>query len=325
MWGLIKAYLSGRQQCVTVRGCQSGLLPVTSGVPQGSLLGPLFFILFINDLPGCTIHSNMLLFADDSKCSKSIASSSNCLLLQEDLDRVCEWSTSSGLKFNFQKTFLVRYRRKRAAPIVFNYCFGESTVPCNTSCKDLGIIFQEDLSWSAQVKAVLAKAYKTLSLLRRTFRAASTPTVVKKKLYLSLIIPIFTYCAPIWRPSLIKDILALEQFQRRATKYILNDYSSSYYSRLVALRILPLMYRLELVDVMFFVSSLKQPSPHFNILDYVSFCSSTTRSSSKWKLIHKSSPSSSVWHSFSWRFPRLWNHLPAVDLNDSLYVIKKED
>uniref|UniRef100_A0A1X7VGL1 Reverse transcriptase domain-containing protein n=1 Tax=Amphimedon queenslandica TaxID=400682 RepID=A0A1X7VGL1_AMPQE len=210
MWGLIKAYLSGRQQCVTVRGCQSGLLPVTSGVPQGSFLGPLFFILFINDLPGCTIHSNMLLFADDSKCSKSIASSSDCLLLQEDLDRVCEWSTSSGLKFNFQKTFLVKYRRKMAAPIVFNYCFGESIVPCNTSCKDLGIIFQEDLSWSAQVKAVLAKAYKTLSLLRRTFRAASTPTVVKKKLYLSLIIPIFTYCAPIWRPSLIKDIMDIE-------------------------------------------------------------------------------------------------------------------
>ena len=167
--------------------------------------------------------------------------------------------------------------------------------------------------------SVLSKAYKTLSLLRRTFRAASTPTIVKKKLYLSLIVPILTYCAPIWRPSLISDILALEQFQRRATKYILNDYSSSYYSRLVALRILPLMYRLELVDVMFFVSSLKQPSPHFNTLDYVSFCSS-----SKWKLIHKSSSSSSVWHSFSWRLPRLWNHLPAVDPNNSL-CHKKED
>ena len=222
---------------------------MTSGVPQGSLLGPLFFILYINDLLACSLHSSLLLYADDSKCSKSIASASDCLLLQEDLDRVSDWSVSSHLNFNYQKTFVVRYRCPRVSPISFDYHFGGSTVPSKDSCRDLGITFQNDLLWSAQVKTVLSKAYKTLSLLRRTFRAASTPTIVKKKLYLSLIIPIFTYCAPIWRPFLIKDIIALEQFQRRATKYILNDYN---HLRLEKLGLLPLMYRLEVADIMFF-------------------------------------------------------------------------
>lgn len=82
-----------------VRGRRSSLLPVTSGVPQGSLLGPLFFILYINDLPACSLHSSLLLYADDSKCSKSIASASDCLLLQEDLDRVSDWSVSYSSKF----------------------------------------------------------------------------------------------------------------------------------------------------------------------------------------------------------------------------------
>ena len=227
------------------------------------------------------------------------------------------------LNFNYQKTFVVRYRRPRVSPISFDYHFGGSTVPSKDSCRDLGITFQNDLLWSAQVKTVLSKAYKTLSLLRRTFRAASTPTIVKKKLDLSLIIPIFTYCAPIWRPFLIKDIIALEQFQRRATNYILNDYTSSYHLRLEKLGLLPLMYRLEVADIMFFISSLKNPSPHFNILDYFSFCSSNTRSSSKWKLVHKFSPSSAISHSFTQRFPRLWNFLPFIDPNDSHPKVKR--
>ena len=152
----------------------------------------------------------------------------------------------------------------------------------------------------------------------------NTPTDVKRRLYLSLIIPIRTYCSPVWRPSLVSDFVAIEQFQRRATKYILHDYSSDYFARLSSLKLLPLMYRLEMSDIMFFLSSLRHPTPQFNIMDHFSFCSSKTRSSSHSKLRHKFPSSSSSHHSFFTRFPRLWNYLPTIDVKESLTAIKKE-
>ena len=123
-----------------------------------------------------------------------------------------------------------------------------------------------------------------LGLLRRTFVTHST--IVKKKLYLSLIRSQLTYCSQIWRPFLRKDILFIEKIQRRATKYILNDYNSSYKSRLIQLKLLPLMYLFDFNDLIFFIKSYKSPSHHFDINNYISFSHSSTRSSSNNKLTH---------------------------------------
>ena len=97
-------HLSRHRQCVRVGSCVSDLLPVTSGVPQGSILGPLLFILYVNDLPAVPIHSSLLLFADDSKFRKKIQSIEDSQLLQSDLCRLCQWSHSSGLIFNSSKS-----------------------------------------------------------------------------------------------------------------------------------------------------------------------------------------------------------------------------
>ena len=218
----------------------------------------------------------------------------------------------------------MRYHGPRSTPFYFNYSFLGSNIECHDSCKDLGVVFTEDLSWSLQTRAVLRKAYSTLAFLRRTFSSQHTPTDVKRRLYLSLIIPILTYCSPFWRPSLVSDFVAIEKFQRRAKKYIFHDYSSDYFARLSSLKLLPLMYRLEMSDIMFFLSSLRHPTPQFNIMDHFSFCSSKTRSSSHSKLRHKFSSSSSSHHSFFTRFPRLWNYLPTIDVKKSLTAIKKE-
>ena len=227
-------------------------------------------------------------------------------------------------KIHCGKTFIMRFHGPRSTPFYFDYSFLGSSIETRDSCRDLGVIFTDNLSWSSQTRAVLKKAYNTLAILRRTFSAQTTPTEVKRKLFLSLIIPIFTYCSPVWRPVLVKDFVALEQFQRRATKYILNDYSSDYYSRLLSLGLLPLMYRLELADIMFFLTSLQHPTSQFNIMNHFSFSSSNTRFSSRGKLSHKFSSSSSSHHSFFTRFPRLWNCLPSIDLNKSLSLIKSD-
>uniref|UniRef100_A0A1X7U0S2 Alkylated DNA repair protein AlkB homologue 8 N-terminal domain-containing protein n=1 Tax=Amphimedon queenslandica TaxID=400682 RepID=A0A1X7U0S2_AMPQE len=139
----------------------------------------------------------------------------------------------------------MRYHGPRSTPLCFNYSFLGSTIEYQESCKDLRVLFTEDPSWSLQTRNVLQRAYSTLAFLRRAFSSSHTPTDVKHKLYLSLIIPIITYCSPVWRPSLVSDFVALERFQRRATKYILHDYTSDYRTRLSTLNLLPLMYRLE--------------------------------------------------------------------------------
>ena len=121
--------------------------------------------------------------------------------------------------------------------------------------KDLGIIFSSDLSWTHQYQQIITKAYQKLGLIRRTF-SALTPAHTKKLLYLALIRSQLTYCSQIWRPRLIKDIISLEQVQCRATKYILNDYSTDYKTRLTSLHILPLMYTFELADILFLICCL---------------------------------------------------------------------
>ena len=126
-----------------------------------------------------------------------------------------------------------------------------------------------------------------LGVIRRTFNKSNSITT-KIKLYTSLIRSQLTYCSIIWRPYLIQDITKFEQIQRRATKYILNDYSSDYKTHLLHLRLLPLMYILKISDIMFLIKSLKFPSASFDIKHYISFSSSSTRSSGT-KLIHISS------------------------------------
>ena len=114
----------------------------------------------------------------------------------------------------------------------------------------------------------------------------------------------------------------MERIQRRSTKYILNDYTSDYKSHLLKLKLLPLMYLLDLSDVLFFIKSIKLPSDNFNILHFVSFSSSNARSSSHNKLDHNCSQSNKIRNSYFVRLPHLWNSLPPIDLNQSFSSIK---
>ena len=119
----------------------------------------------------------------------------------------------------------------------------------------------------------------------------------------------------------MKDILLLEQVQRRATKFILNNYTMDYKTRLFHLKLLPLMYVLELHDVLFLIKSLNSPTSSFNISDHVCFNNSCTRSSSS-KLCHRNSDNVITANSYFYRIPRLWNALPIIDLSLSLPTIK---
>ena len=130
-------------------------------------------------------------------------------------------------------------------------------------------------------KSVCAFVYRALNFIKRILHGSSNSTSVRKSLYLSLVRSKLSYCSQLWRPYLIKDIVSLENIQRRASKFIANDYSISYRNRHITLQMLPLMYWLELHDLIFMVKCLQSPCQYSQILSYVSFVISGTRQSTK--------------------------------------------
>jgi len=149
---------------------------------------------------------------------------------------------------------------------VITDCSINGTVLTNvTKHRDLGIVFSSNLSWADHIEAILAKVYKSFSLLRWTFKHTFA-IQTKSTLYLTLVRSKLLYCSPLWWPYLIKEFLLLERIQCWATKFILNDYTMDYKTRLTRLNLLPLMYVLELHDVFIFNKVFKVPHWQFQYL-----------------------------------------------------------
>ena len=315
LWAWFGEYLTDRYQRVCINNCYSDLLPVLSGVPQGSILGPMLFLIYINDMTSY-IHQNQLLkFADDTKCFMHICTTSDYIALQEDIIALFTWSRETDLNFNLKKFVHLSFKCK----LETTYTISDITIPHNDSHKDLGLILSENLSWDKHYKSISARAYKVLGLIRRTIASThSTSTLVT--LYISMVRSQLLYCTQLWRPHLMKDILTLEQIQHRATKYLLNDYTSSYKTRLVKLRILPLMYLFELQDILFAIKSIKVQSKQFNIHDHINFSSANTSN----KLIIPHHLNNVSRHSYFHRLPTLWNAMPILNLDLTFPLLKSK-
>ena len=196
LWRWFAFYLSNRRQCVSVNDSLSRQLPVISGVPQGSILGPLLFLVFINDFPS-VITTQSLIFADDTKCFRQILTISDIDQLQCDLDSLLDWSLINHLAFNVSKFVFMTFHQKFNSELRIN----GNLLPHSISCKDLGVIFTNTLSWCQHYDMITSKAYKSLGLLRRVF-IDSYCVHTRKCLYLSLVRAKLLYCSPLWRPYL---------------------------------------------------------------------------------------------------------------------------
>ena len=151
----------------------------------------------------------------------------------------------------------------------------------------------------------------------------SPSTNLKRCLYITLIRSKLSYCSQLWRPHLIKHIKMLENIQRRATKFITLNHEADYKQRLIQSNLLPLMYWLELQDILFLVKCLQNPSDNFNIRNFVTFTSSCTRSTSSNKLRYNYCRSTTTRHFYFNRIVRLWNALPHINLSLPYINIKK--
>ena len=185
LWRFFAAYITDRTQYVTINGVSSSSITVTSGVPQGSILGPLLFLVYINDITAVPSFLLPFLYADDGKFLLNISSASDFSLFQDDMDGSSKWSTSSSLNFNISKSFIMSFTSSsKLPPVKFSYQLDHNCLSHVTSCKDLGITFSSDLSWSSHYSKVSSKAYGVLSLIRRTFNR-NLPTGCKRKSLLS--------------------------------------------------------------------------------------------------------------------------------------------
>lgn len=201
--------------------CSSPMSPVVSGVPQGTVLGPLLFLIYINDLP-TNISSNVRLFADDCVIYRSINSDQDVYMLQSDLTLITAWCEKWLMTLNVNKTSLISFHRRQQYPL-HNYFLNGSVVSSVSSYKYLGITFSHNLSWSAHITHVTNEANRVLGYLRRTLRLAPIP--VKILAYLTLVRPKLEYACAVWDPHHINLSKFIESVQNRAARFIFNDYS----------------------------------------------------------------------------------------------------
>ena len=310
------SYLYDRQQRVTTLGATSSKKPVCSGVPQGSILGPILFLLYVNDLPDAVTNSTVACFADDTKIFRRIDSITDAMLLQDDINNLQSWSMSSGLVFNEGKCKSISITR-RSQPIHHLYSIKGKELALIPAEKDLGIWIASDLTWSKHILDRCARANKLLGFIKRCSGEISDART-RRTLYLSLVRSVFGYSSQVWSPQTVTLIQRMERVQRRATKYILNlPYlcSETYRERLVSLGLLPLSYWHEYLDLVFFfkaVNGLVDVS--HDVLPEVMSQTRTTRSSSGNQISFRPAKckTSTYQRSFFIRASRTWNSLPTT-------------
>ena len=207
--------ISGRTQRVVVDRVASDWYSVTSGVPQGSILGPVLFTIFINDLPD-NIHTGTktALYADDTKLHRNIFSTRDCDSLQESLVELDSWSMENKLFLNASKCKVLTITRKKN-PVIYEYTLGSKKLTRVDHEKDLGIMTTTNITWDLHVNTVVAKANK---MLGRTCTSI-TDITIRRTLYLSLVKSQLLYASEVWSPvNNVKLAKRVKKVQRRATK-----------------------------------------------------------------------------------------------------------
>ena len=222
----VKSFLRGRTQCVNVDGEHSTWRDVLSGIPQGSVLGPILFVIFINDLPTQVKHNMCKLFADDCKLFGNVTPG-DINTIQSDLSNFEEWSKVWQQPFNAKKCKVMHLGNKNPN---HDYLLNGHTLEKIESEKDLGVVIDDSLKFHLQTAAATRKANQILGVIKRSYKTRDKNTM--STLYKSMVRPHLEYGNAIWGPFYAMDKKAVESVQRRATKLIPELRDESYAERL---------------------------------------------------------------------------------------------
>ena len=248
----ISSFLANRKQTVVVKGAKSQEAPVISGVPQGTVLGPILFLIFINDIENKISESNICFFADDTRISKQIGSLNCKAQLERDLGNVLDWSKANNMSLNEEKFELMSYHLKcnqivqdmPYSPEMYNYSVSKNVILEPTLLvKDLGVVVSADLSWSFHIATIVARSRGVAAWVLSVFKSREPEVMIT--LYKSLVRSHLEYCCPLWHPSKVADIELLEGVQREFTNKIKGCQALNYWERLKSLNLFSLQRRRE--------------------------------------------------------------------------------
>ena len=219
IYGWIRAWLYGRKQRVVLNGIASDWTDVLCSVGQGSVLGPILFLIYINDIDSCAefVDALVLKFADDTKILKQICSPSDSSLLQRIISNLCEWARSWQMHFNVDKCKVLHLGPKNPN---LNYWMDGTQIQSVTQEKDLGVIISDNAKPSEQCAKAAKKANQVLGQLLRSFQCRDRSTLVQ--LYKVFVRPHLEYAVQAWCPYTAKDIELMEKVQKRAIRQITN-------------------------------------------------------------------------------------------------------
>ena len=251
---LIADYLTARTQFVKINNETSSPKKVTSGVPQGSILGPLLFIIFINDLPNCTNYSLCYGYCDDLKLLSTTPEG-----MQEDVKNLENWCSENSMILNNKKCKLLNVKGSCQIQLL------NSQLQDIFVRRDLGIQMTANLSWSSNCESRVQSAIKAFYLIKRNVSSKAS-TKSKLDLYIGYIVPIATYASQVWYANK-SELKQLERIQRKATACILSSTAIDYPQRLRLLMLLPLSMYIELHDILF-LFAVKNQKYDINLEDY---------------------------------------------------------
>ncbi len=326
----VRNYLCERKQCVQVGGKISESKPVLSGVPQGSILGPILFVLFVNDLPiGLNDGTNLALYADDTKIWRPIKSYSDHLQLQGDIKCLNNWASKNKMRFNLEKCKAVSIANRKSPVgmlpipfIKFQYFLGDDPLDYAESEKDLGVIVEVNFRFNSHIEKILSKAKQQFGLTKRTCSFVNDRRR-RRALYLTLVRSQFEHCSSIWRPTNKVALDKMEAFQRKCIRWIISeefvnyDSYSTYLEKCRQIDILPISKKFDLNDLILFHKVVNNFIP-LQMPEYLTLFSGNTRLRSTHldrlcfvsSVLPRNSNKGILEKSFFYRTHSLWNSLP---------------
>ena len=260
----INSFLKGRKQHILVNGVKSKESDVVSGVPQGTVLGPLLFLIYISDI-GENVESTLKVYVDDTKTKKSIKEESDVELLQKDLDQMYSWASANNMKFNGTKFQLMRFGENDDLKDNTLYFTEEmkEVIERFEIVKDLGVIMNESANFTNHLEHAVKKARQKMGWIMRTFHTRNTWFM--KHMFKTLVVPHLDYCSQLWMPIDASGIQSLEKVQYDFFKRIPELREKSYWDALEHMKMVSIQRRMERYRIIYSWKILENLAPNCGI------------------------------------------------------------
>ena len=303
----IASYLSNRSFKVRVNDCLSLPKPCTSGVPQGSVIGPLLFLIYVNDI-SWRLASPCFLFADDLKIFRELNCDFDSNILESDLECISIWATKWLMNINESKS---QHLSVNSSSHPSQYTLNKVVIPNNNSVRDLGVTVCNDLSFRSHISEIVKKANRVANCILRAFQLRKISSY--RKAFITYVRPILEYASPVWSPNTVMDTTSVENVQRRFTriafrKCVSNPLTLSYAGRLVSFQLKSLAYRRLVFDLSLCYRIIHgfEKNPSLQL-----FTISRSKRPHSFQISRNFASKRQVFGSFANRMPAIWNLLPS--------------